>query len=181
MGALVLRRCGGAFFVHDTPNCTDDTAVGLRSGDDGFDFCRGVCGCRWGCVSRGESRDTPGGGTLSDAGTCVACDLGAAEDCLERETNGHFQTGAEEGEHAPHGGVEDGVEREVSFQEEGCRGEDEVWQTRVQNGYGDQVGRDGRVSSGKEFDGAEERPRAMRGRSEDKECAGRVDGCQDEG
>ena len=90
----------------------------LRGGGGGEVRWGGRCG--WG---------EAGGGTTGESGVLeaeawggVAGDLGATEDGFEGEADGEFQAGAEEGQEAPHGGVQDGVEREIGFQEVRGRG-----------------------------------------------------------
>lgn len=127
-GALAFRRWrAGALFVHDAPHCPDNPAVGLWCGHDGLDLRGGGGGgeARWGGRCGGGEA---GGGTTGESGVLeaeawggVAGDLGATQDGFEGEADGEFQAGAEEGEEAPHGGVEYGVEREIGFQEvRGC-------------------------------------------------------------
>lgn len=113
VGAFALGRgCAEAFLVNDTPHRPDNTPVSLRGGNDGFEFSSvGGWGFRRGWRQAGRStggRDSCD--LLSEAWRGVAGDLGTTEDSLEGEADGEFETGAEEGEHAPHGGVEDGVE-----------------------------------------------------------------------
>lgn len=142
VGAFALGRgCAEAFLVDDTPHCPDDAPIGLRGGNDGFDFLSvDRRGFRRGL---GQTGGSTGGGDacdlLSKAWRGVTGDLGTAKDGLEGEADGKFETGAEEGEHAPHGGVEDWVEREVIFQEKRSGGDDKVGKAGVQDGDRDQV------------------------------------------
>lgn len=152
----VGRSRADALFVDDVPHGSHDAAVGAWGGDDGLDV---------GDIDGGGAHASAGG-FLAQAQRCVGCDLGAAEHGLQREADGQLETGAEEGEEVPQGGVEEGVDGEVGFEEErgGCR--DEVGQAGVQDGDGHEVRRDGAVWGGELANRADEGAWAVGGRGE---------------
>lgn len=118
------RRATDAFFVDNAPDSSDNAAENLRGGHDGLDGLWGLADGRWTVCGghRALLPETRGG---------VAGNLGPTQHGFEREADGEFQTRAKEGKEAPHGGVNDGIKREVGLQEKRCGGEDEVGQTGV--------------------------------------------------
>lgn len=160
-----------AFFVDDAPDCGDDAAVGAWGGDYGLEF----VGFWWWCSGAGK------GGLLAETRGGKGGDLCATEDGFEGEADEEFKARGEEGEEAPGARVEDGVDGEVSFEEERGGGADEVGQAGVEDCDGDEVGRGGVVVGWEEADSSEEGAGAVGGRGEDEKGAGGVDGGEEDG
>lgn len=163
--------------MHDTPHHADDAAVGARRRDDGFDLRRslGLAAVR----GRRRRRTHCGGALLAQRRGCEGGDLRATEDRLERESDAQFQAGCEEGEEAPGRGIEDGIEGEVGLEEQGRAGAQQVGETGVEDGDGDEVRGDHVVRGREEADRPKERARAMSRGGEDEECTSSVNWRED--
>jgi hypothetical protein len=85
------------------PHCANDTAVGARGWNDGFNV---------GCINRRRA-DATAGRLLAQAQRGVCGNLCATEHGLQWESDGQLKTGAEERAEIPCVWVEKGVDGKV--------------------------------------------------------------------